>query len=333
MLARILLQQHQKHILRATHISARTQLSSQFTTSTVSRMSSHEGTTLKQQIPKQRQELPGLQRDMEPEPIDTSLETASDPKPYTGVGKLRGKKALITGGDSGIGRAVAILFAREGADVTIVHLPVEQPDGDDTVKAIEREGRKGLSIAFDLENFRQIDQVIKKHMDTFGALDILVNNASKQVMQPDFSKIDLDSVESVFKSNIIQMFAVTKFALPHMKKGASIINTTSVTTFKGSPAMVDYTSTKGAIVGFTRALAANLTPKGIRVNAVAPGPVHTPLQPASRPAEQMEDFGEHSVLGRPGQPSEIAPTYVFLASAEAELYYGQIMHPYPIGDS
>jgi NAD(P)-dependent dehydrogenase (short-subunit alcohol dehydrogenase family) len=164
---------------------------------------------------------------------------------------------------SGIGRSVAILYAREGADVTIVHLPSEQPDADDTVKAIEHEGRKGLSIAFDLENFKHADEVIQKHMDTFGSLDILVNNASKQVMQPDFSKIDLDSVESVFRSNILQMFGITKFALPHMRKGASIINTTSVTTFKGSPAMVDYTSTKGAIVGFTRALAANLTPKGI----------------------------------------------------------------------
>lgn len=263
---------------------------------------------------------------------------------------------LITPRSSGIGRAVAILFAREGADVTIVHLPQEQKDADDTVKAVENEGRKALSIAFDLENFKQVDQVIKKHIDAFGRIDILVNNASKQTMEPDFTMIDLDSVESTFRSNIIQMFAITKFALPHMEKGASIINTTSVTTFKGSPAMVDYTSTKGAIVGFTRALAANLTPKGIvshplpsspfstimithmclptqRVNAVAPGPVHTPLQPASRPAEQMEGFGEHSVLGRPGQPSEIAPTYVFLASAESELYYGQIMHPYPLGDS
>lgn len=167
------------------------------------------------------------------------------------------------GDSSGIGRAVAILFAREGADVTIVHLPQEQPDADDTIKAIENEGRKGLSIAFDLENFKQSDQVIKKHLDAFGRIDILVNNASKQTMEPDFTKIDLDSVESTFRSNILQMFAITKFALPHMSKGSSIINTTSVTTFKGSPAMVDYTSTKGAIVGFTRALAANLTPKGI----------------------------------------------------------------------
>ena len=249
---------------------------------------------------------------------------------------------------------MAILFAREGADVTIVHLSQEQHDADDTVAAVQREGREGLSIAFDLENFKNAKEVIDKHLQKFGKLDILVNNASKQTIEKDFANIDLDLVESTFRSNILQMFGVTKYALPHLQKGASIINTTSVTTFKGSPAMVDYTSTKGAIVGFTRALAKQLIPKGIvsipltchprlcmpltalrlsqRVNAVAPGPVHTPLQPASRPAEQMEGFGEHSQLGRPGQPSEIAPTYVFLASAEAELYYGQILHPYPLGD-
>ncbi|PSS37493.1 hypothetical protein EW026_g2095 [Hermanssonia centrifuga] len=295
-------------------------------------MPEHEGKTLKQQIPKQQQHLPGLQKDMEPEPFDTSLESASGPRPYQGIGKLRGKKALITGGDSGIGRAVAILYAREGADVTIVHLPQEQTDANDTIAAIKREGQEGLSIAFDLENFKECKVVIDKHIEKFGKLDILVNNASKQTMEKDFSNINLDIVESSFKSNILQMFAITKFALPHMHKGASIINTTSVTTFKGSPSMVDYTSTKGAIVGFTRALAKQLTPKGIRVNAVAPGPVHTPLQPASRPAEQMEGFGEQSQLGRPGQPSEIAPSYVFLASAEAELYHGQILHPYPLGD-
>ncbi|GJE85374.1 oxidoreductase [Phanerochaete sordida] len=292
----------------------------------------HEGTTLKQQVPKQKQELPGSQRDMDPEPFDTSLETAGGPKQYIGVGKLRGKKALITGGDSGIGRAVAILFAREGCDVTIVHLPEEQKDADDTVEHIRKEGREGLSIPFDLENFKNANEVIEKHLQKFGKLDILVNNASKQTVEKDFANIDLDLVESTFRSNILQMFGITKYALPHLGKGAAIINTTSVTTFKGSPAMVDYTATKGAIVGFTRALAKQLIPKGIRVNAVAPGPVHTPLQPASRPPEQMEGFGEHSQLGRPGQPSEIAPTYVFLASAEAELYYGQILHPYPLGD-
>ena len=247
---------------------------------------------------------------------------------------------------------MAILFAREGADVTIVHLPDEQQDASDTVSAVEREGTRCLSIAFDLSDFKQSQTVIDQHIKTFGPqIDILVNNASQQRIEKDFAKIDLDVVESCFRTNILQMFAITKFALPYMTKGGSIINTTSVTTFKGSPAMVDYTATKGAIVGFTRALAKNLLPKGIvrglqpspellvsdswyaqRVNAVAPGPVHTPLQPASRPAEQMEGWGEQSQLGRVGQPSEIAPSYVFLASAESELYYGQILHPYPLGD-
>lgn len=158
---------------------------------------------------------------------------------------------------------MAILFAREGADVTIVHLPQEQKDADDTIAAIKHEGREGLSIAFDLEDFKNTNKVIQQHLNKFGRLDILVNNASKQSMEKDFANIDLDVVESSFRSNILQMFGITKFALPHMEKGASIINTTSVTTFKGSPAMVDYTSTKGAIVGFTRALAKNLIPKGI----------------------------------------------------------------------
>ncbi|KAI0676205.1 general stress protein 39 [Trametes maxima] len=253
---------------------------------------------------------------MAPEPLDTSLETGSGPRPYIGVGKLRGKKAIITGGDSGIGRAVAILFAREGADVTIVHLPEEQKDADDTVRAIEHEGQKGLAIAFNLEDFKNAKVVIDQHVAAFGRVDVLVNNASKQLLTEDFANIDLDQVESTFRSNVLQMFAVTKFALPYMGKGGSIINTTSVTTFRGSSSMPDYVSTKGAI----------------RVNAVAPGPVHTPLQPASRPPEQMEGFGSKSQIGRPGQPSEIAPSYVFLASAEAELYYGQVLHPYPVGD-
>lgn len=167
---------------------------------------------------------------------------------------------------SGIGRAVAILFAREGADITIVHLPQEQKDADDTIEHIRKEGREGLSIAFDLENFKNANEVIDKHIQRFGKLDILVNNASKQTMEKDFANINLDNVESTFRSNILQMFAITKFALPHMGKGASIINTTSVTTFRGSAAMVDYTSTKGAIVGFTRALAKQLIPKGIVSN-------------------------------------------------------------------
>jgi NAD(P)-dependent dehydrogenase (short-subunit alcohol dehydrogenase family) len=175
-------------------------------------------------------------------------------------------------------------------------------------------------------------EAVQKHVDEYGVIHVLVNNASKQIMCKDFAEIDLDNVESTFRSNILQMFAMVKFSLPHMEKGASIINTTSTVAFRGTAAMVDYAASKGAITSFTRALAKNLLPKGIRVNAVAPGPVHTPLQPASRPAKQMEEFGESSQLGRPGQPSEIAPSFIFLASKDSELYYGQVLHAYPLGD-
>ncbi|RPA82991.1 NAD(P)-binding protein [Ascobolus immersus RN42] len=283
-------------------------------------------------LPPQEQNLPGLERDMAPTSESTKLEGKDGFKEYKGVGKLKGKKVIITGGDSGIGRAVAAQMAREGADITIIYLKEEQPDADETKRIVEEAGQQCLCIPYNLEDLPGCEKVIKQHIDKFGTIDVLVNNASKQTECKDFSEIDLDIVKSTFQSNVLGMFALTKYALPHMKKGASIINTTSVTTFRGSANMVDYTSTKGAIVGFTRALAKNLLPKGIRVNAVAPGPVHTPLQPASRPAEEMEGFGSQSGIGRPGQPSEIAPTYVFLASAEATLYYGQVLHPYPLGD-
>ncbi|KAI0935066.1 hypothetical protein AcW1_009345 [Taiwanofungus camphoratus] len=245
------------------------------------------------------------------QPFDTSLETGSGPRAYTGIRKLGDKKALITGGQSLRDRTRRSGPLRAGGvDVSIVHLPEEQTDADDTLRVIQHEGRQALSIAS----------------------DVLVNNASKQTLQSDFARIDLAAVERLFRSNVIQMFGITKHALPYMPRGSSITNTTSITTFKGSLSLVDYTATKGAIVGFTRSLAQQLISEGIRVNAVAPSPVHTPLQPASRPPEQTEGFGEGTKFGRTGQPSEIAPTYVFLASAEAELYYGQIMHPYPEGD-
>jgi len=246
---------------------------------------------------------------------------------YRGSDKLKDLKALITGGDSGIGRSVAKLFAREGADVTIVYLEEEQQDAEDTKKMVEEEGKKCLLIPFDLQNLEGCKTVVDKHMKEYGALDCLVNNASKQIMCKDFKDIDLANVRSTFESNILQMFAMTKFALPHMKSGATIINTTSVTAFKGSPAMVDYSSTKGAIVSFTKALAQQLYSQGLRVNAVAPGPILTPLQPASRPEEQMEDFASGTPIGRTGQPSEVAPSYVFLASPESVLFSGQVLHP------
>ncbi|KAI9794066.1 MAG: hypothetical protein M1816_006691 [Peltula sp. TS41687] len=280
----------------------------------------------------QAQSLPGSEVAMDPTSEATKLEGEGRFVEYKGVGKLTGKKVLITGGDSGIGRSVAILMARENADITIVYLPEEQEDAENTKKAVEGENQSCLLIPGDLMDNKTCQNAVDAHVKQYGKIDVLVNNASKQVMCKDFADIDLDTVESTFRSNILQMFALTKYALPHMGKGSSIINTTSVVAFRGTSSMVDYAATKGAIVGFTRALAKNLIPKGIRVNAVAPGPVHTPLQPASRPEEQMEGFGTQSQIGRPGQPSEIAPTYVFLASREAELYYGQVLHPYPLGD-
>lgn len=295
-------------------------------------MTSKGGHFTAENITKQEQTLPGTEKDMQPTSESTRLESASGLKEYTGVGKLRGKKAIITGGDSGIGRAVAALYAREGADVTIIYLKEEEVDAQETKKMVEKEGKECLTLALDLMEFDNCKKAVDLHVKQFGRIDILVNNASKQIMCKDFADIDLNNVESTFRSNILQMFAITKYALPHMGKGSSIINTTSTVAFRGSAALVDYSATKGAITSFTRSLATQLIPKGIRVNAVAPGPVHTPLQPASRPGESMEKFGEGSALGRPGQPSEIAPSFVFLASAEAALYAGQVLHAYPLGD-
>ncbi|KFY15650.1 hypothetical protein V492_01847 [Pseudogymnoascus sp. VKM F-4246] len=281
---------------------------------------------------KQAQPLPGSEKAMKPTSESTALEGSEGFVEYKGSGKLKDKKVLITGGDSGIGRAVAIIFAREGADITIVFLPEEKEDAEDTKKSVEKEGKKCLLVPGNLMENSKCKEAVDKHVKAYGEINVLVNNASKQVMCQDFAEIDLENVESTFRSNILQMFAVTKYALPHMKKGSAIINTTSTVAFRGTPDMVDYAATKGAIVSFTKALAKHLMPKGIRVNAVAPGPVHTPLQPASRPAEQMEGFGKKSGIGRPGQPSEIAPSFVFLASKDSELFYGQVMHAYPIGD-
>ncbi|PGH36571.1 hypothetical protein GX50_00608 [[Emmonsia] crescens] len=280
----------------------------------------------------QEQEKPGLEREMKPQSESTRLESEGRLVEYVGSGKLKAKKVLITGGDSGIGRSVAVLMAREGASITIVYLPEEQVDAEQTKRMVEREGQTCLLVAGDLMDNDNCKHAIKEHIKKYSTLDVLVNNASKQIMCPNFEDIDLANVESTFRSNILQMFAITKYALPHMKRGSSITNTTSVVAFRGSGSMVDYASTKGAIVGFTRALSKNLAPKGIRVNAVAPGPVHTPIQPDSRPPEQMKNFGSGSVIGRPGQPSEIAPTFILLASAEGALYYGQVLHPYPLGD-
>ncbi|KAJ4135118.1 hypothetical protein NW768_004735 [Fusarium equiseti] len=280
----------------------------------------------------QAQNLPGTEKAMNPTSESTKLEGKDGFVEYRAANKLENAKALITGGDSGIGRSVAVLFAREGADVTIVYLPEEQEDAEETKKMVEKEGRKCVLFPGNLMDNETCKNAVQKHVDEFGKIDVLVNNAAKQIMCEDFKDIDLENVESTFRSNILQIFAMTKYALHHMEKGGSIINSTSTVAFRGTAAMVDYASTKGAITSFTQSLSKQLVKKGIRVNAVAPGPVHTPLQPASRPAEQMEGFGKQSQLGRVGQPSEIAPSYVFLASKDATLFHGQVLHAYPLGD-
>jgi NAD(P)-dependent dehydrogenase (short-subunit alcohol dehydrogenase family) len=280
----------------------------------------------------QAQNQPGLEKDMKPTSEATRLEGSEGLVEYVGSGKMKHKAALITGGDSGIGRSVAVLYAREGADVSIVYLPDEEEDARETKRLVEQEGKECLLLPGNLMDYKTCEYSVKKHMEKFGKLNVLVNNAAKQIMCSNFAEIDMENVESTFRSNILQIFAITKYALPHMEKGSAIINSTSIVAFRGTASMIDYASTKGAIVAFTRSLAKNLLPKGIRVNAVAPGPVHTPIQVASRPPEQMEGFGEGSGIGRPGQPSEIAPSFVFLACKDSALYYGQILHPYPLGD-
>ncbi|KAI9885349.1 MAG: hypothetical protein M1823_002858 [Watsoniomyces obsoletus] len=272
----------------------------------------------------QQQSQPGAEIDMNPTSEATKLEGEGSFVEYKGVGKLRNKKVIITGGDSGIGRSVAILMAREGADSTIVYLPEEQDDANATKAAIEKEGQSCLTLPGNLMDNDTCKWAVEEHVKKYGRVDVLVNNASKQMMTKDFAEIDLDAVESTFRSNILQMIAISK---------ASSISSREARRVRFSHKIqIDYAATKGAIVSFTRSLAKNLISKGIRVNAVAPGPVHTPIQVASRPAEQMEGFGQQTQLGRPGQPSEIAPTYILLASREGELYNGQIMHPYPLGD-
>ncbi|TFK30937.1 NAD(P)-binding protein [Coprinopsis marcescibilis] len=282
---------------------------------------------------KQQQSLPGLDKDIRPGVEYTKLEYWDDEgKPslreYIGSNKLQGKTAIITGGDSGIGRAAAIMFSREGCSgITISYLPDEEADAKDAKRLVEESGAKCNIVPGDLMDETVCKKLVQSHLQAFGKLNILVNNASKQIICKDFKDIDLNKVESTFRSNILQMFAVTKFALPHLKRGASIINTTSVTAYRGSAGLVDYASTKGAITSFTRSLATQLAPKGIRVNGVAPGPIITALQAASRPAEGMEGLGVGMPLhGRAGQPAEAGPAYVFLASSDSNIMTGQFIH-------
>lgn len=269
-------------------------------------------------LPEQDQSQPGKESKMEPEPEIIRED-------YKGSEKLKGKVALITGGDSGIGRSVAVHFAREGAKVAIVYLK-EDEDAEKTKEMVEKEHGACLIIRGDIEDRNFCEKCIEQVIDEFGDLNILVNNAGEQHVREGIDELDLDITERTFQTNVVAMFYLTQMAAKHLKEGDCIINTTSVVAYQGRKYLIDYGATKGAIVGFTRSLNDDLAPKGIRVNAVAPGPIWTPLIPATFDKEHVAEFGKSTTMGRPGQPSEVAPAYVFLASKDASYISGQVIH-------
>jgi NAD(P)-dependent dehydrogenase (short-subunit alcohol dehydrogenase family) len=276
--------------------------------------------TKKKTLPAQKQsEQPGREYKMTPKPETGERE-------YRGSDKLQGKTALITGGDSGIGRSVAVLFAKEGANVAIVYRN-EHRDAKETRRLVENEGRKCVLLAGDIGDENFCRDTVKQTVKELGGLDILVNNAAEQHPQESIEKISEKQLERTFRTNIFSMFFLTKAALKHLKEGGAIINTTSVTAYKGSPQLLDYSSTKGAIVAFTRSLSQALAEQKIRVNGVAPGPIWTPLIPSTFDEEKVETFGSDVPMKRPGQPDEVAPCYVFLASEDSAYMTGQILHP------
>ena len=270
-------------------------------------------------IPEQTQPEPGLDAELKPQ-ADHGQAT------YKGSGRLAGRKALITGGDSGIGRAVAIAFAREGADVVITHLPSEQIDADETIKLADCPEQKLISIAGDLSDENFCSSLIDRAKDELGGLDILVNNAAKQIHVEALEDLSAEQLRQTFTVNVFATFLLTKAALKYLPKGAAIINTTSIQAYQPSSGLLDYAATKAAIANFTKGLAEQLASKGIRVNAVAPGPIWTPLQPSyGQPQDKLTQFGQDTPLGRAGQPAELAPTYVFLASQESSYITGEII--------
>lgn len=278
-------------------------------------------------MPEKKETLPPQEQKRQP-----GIESAMTPPPQTekgshrGSGKLQDRVSIITGGDSGIGRAVAVAFAKEGADCVIAYLN-EHKDAEETRRLVEAKGRRCVLIAGDVGEESFAKDIVKRALDEFGRIDILVNNAAEQHEQESLEQITGEQMERTFRTNVFSMFFVTKAALPHMKEGGAIMNTSSVTAYRGSPKLIDYSSTKGAIVAFTRSLSKNLARRKIRVNAVAPGPIWTPLIPASFDAEHVKQFGADTPMGRPGQPDEVAPCYVFLASDDGSYMSGQVLHP------
>lgn len=263
--------------------------------------------------------MPGLERDLDPKP---------EWEPRTsGSGRLQGRVAIVTGGDSGIGRAVCALFAREGADVAIVYLS-EHPDAEKTKRIVEAEGRRAVLIAGDLGSEGFCKSVVDRTIADLGRVDILINNAGEQHPDKDLEDITEEQLRRTFQTNIFSMFFLTKAALPHLKSGSAIVNCTSVTMYQGSSELLDYSSTKGAITAFTRSLSQNLAKRGIRVNAVAPGPIWTPLNPSGGSSpEKMKTFGQDTPMERAGQPNEVAPSFLFLACEDSSYMSGQVLHP------
>lgn len=270
--------------------------------------------------PKQDQPEPGLDATLEPQ-------TDRGEDSYRGTGRLEGRKALITGADSGIGAAVAIAYAREGADVALAYLPEEEEDAREIVRLVEAAGRKAVALPGDVRDLAYCKQLVADAVEALGGLDILVNNAGKQVAVENLEDLSDEQLDDTFKTNIYAFFRITKAALPHMPAGSSIINTTSIQAYSPSSFLLDYASTKAAINNFTKGLSQQLAPKGIRVNAVAPGPFWTPLQVSDgQPKDALPEFGKDTPLGRAGQPTELAPAYVFLASPESSYVIGETLN-------